>query len=158
MPVYKCHLSYQPPRAVPSETHPGSPFLVIAKDRSQAADRCIEDHFDERLRTVGFHPIVRVEDLADPFLERALVVNTAHAPSGDSVDETWNGRGLPRLIRGLDEWILVLADTEELATKMWPDLPAWAAPLVEYALAHSVTYLVFECDGPVLDDFPTYNW
>lgn len=88
-------------------------------------------------------------------IEKALTLSTCHIPlhisESPGLNLEWDGYEI-RVTAHEYGWILFLCTEDDR------DTPDWLSPIFKYAVENDVTYLNFDRDGQVYDQFHDYNW
>lgn len=84
-------------------------------------------------------------------IEKILVLSTAHMPESEP------DFGSTRVLYGEHDCVIPLPrfDDDEDWTPWFAD---WQIPIVVYALNQECTYIAFDRDADIDDQFETYNW
>jgi hypothetical protein len=80
---------------------------------------------------------------------RVLELSTAHMPSSDALEEIKPITSCATNEYGGFVWV----GQEELSS-----LPAWLRPICRWAKAGKAEWVRFDCDAPVVDKLPKFDW
>ncbi len=102
---------------------------------------------------------LRRQRTAEPAVRKMLDLATCHLPSSEFGDEmnSWDGViAFPNREYG---WILwVPDDPEEESADYDGEVPAEVLRIQLYARQHGCDYVMFDRDGPVDGNLPTWDW
>ena len=86
-------------------------------------------------------------------LEYALVLSTGHIPDQAAEDDFLGfDYTMPRISSHENGWIIFLTEQEDRP------VPKWFQPILAYAIARDVSFLIFDSDSQEIEGLPVYPW
>ena len=85
-------------------------------------------------------------------IENALVLSTSHVPEDETKDDLGFTRGMPRVSTHQYGWIVFLTSDDARP------VPEWFEAIRDAAVRLDVSFVVFDPDGNVDEDFTIYQW
>ena len=85
-------------------------------------------------------------------IENALVLSTSHVPDDKTTEDLGFTQEMPRVSTHQHGWIVFLMTNDARP------VPEWFEPIRDKAVGHDVSFVVFDPDGHVDEDFTIYQW
>ena len=85
-------------------------------------------------------------------IEAALVLSTRHVPEDKTTDDLGFTQEMPRVTTHQYGWIVFLTSDDARP------VPEWFEAIRDAAVGLDVSFVVFDPDGHVDEDFTTYEW
>jgi len=85
-------------------------------------------------------------------IEKALVLSTSHVPEDETTDDLGFTQEMPRVATHQYGWVVFLTSEDDRP------VPEWFEPIRDMAVGLDASFVVFDPDGQVDEDIPTYEW
>lgn len=85
-------------------------------------------------------------------IEKAVVLSTCHIPEDETTDDLGFTPVMPRVATHQLGWIVFLISDDDRP------VPEWFEPIRDAAVGLDVSFVIFDPDGQIDEDFTTYDW